>query len=53
MLWEQSILGNISIVLRLFNADGDGVESRILELLRDFDLLLLALRQVNSLSRGV
>lgn len=53
MLWEQSILRNISIVLRLFNADGVGVESRVVELLRDFELLLLVLRPVNSLSRGV
>lgn len=50
--WEQSILRNISIVLRIFEADGSGVEARVLELLRDFDLLPLALRSVNSLSRG-
>jgi ABC-type multidrug transport system ATPase subunit len=50
--WNQSILRNIAIVLRLFEADGAGVEARVLELLRDFDLLPLALRPVGSLSRG-
>ncbi len=43
---------NIAIVLRLFEADGVGAENRVLELLREFDLLPLALRPVSSLSRG-
>jgi ABC-type multidrug transport system ATPase subunit len=50
--WEQSILRNIAIVLRTFEADGLGAEERILSLLADFDLLPLALRPLNSLSRG-
>jgi ABC-type multidrug transport system ATPase subunit len=50
--WEQSVLRNISIVLRLYEADGSGAEERVLNLLREFDLLPLALRPVNSLSRG-
>jgi ABC-type multidrug transport system ATPase subunit len=50
--WEQSVVRNIAIVLRIFEADGAGVEDRVLELLRDFDLLPLALRPVGSLSRG-
>lgn len=50
--WEQSVLRNITIVLRIFEADGAGVEDHVLELLRDFDLLPLALRPVDSLSRG-
>ena len=52
LFWGQSIIRNISIVLRLFEADKDGAENRVLELLRDFDLLPLALRPVNSVSRG-
>lgn len=52
LFWDQSVLRNIAIVLRLFEADGTGVEERVLELLRDFDLLPLALRPVQSLSRG-
>jgi ABC-type multidrug transport system ATPase subunit len=52
LFWEQSIVRNLAIILRLYNADGPGAEGRVLELLRDFDLLPLALRPVNSLSRG-
>jgi ABC-2 type transport system ATP-binding protein len=50
--WEQSVIRNIAIVLRIFDADGKGAEDRVLELLREFDLLPLALRPVGSLSRG-
>lgn len=50
--WEQSVIRNLAIVLRIFEADGAGAEDRVLELLRDFDLLPLALRPVGSLSRG-
>lgn len=52
LLWDQSVIRNIAIVLRLFEADADGAEKRVLELLRDFDLLSIALRPVHSLSRG-
>jgi ABC-type multidrug transport system ATPase subunit len=52
LFWDQSIVRNIAIVLRLFEADTAGVEAKVLELLRDFDLLPLALRPVSSLSRG-
>lgn len=51
-LWEQSVIRNVAIVLRIFEADGNGAEDRVLELLREFDLLPLALRPVGSLSRG-
>jgi ABC-2 type transport system ATP-binding protein len=50
--FDQSVLRNIAIALRLFEADGVGAENRVLELLREFDLLPLALRPVGSLSRG-
>jgi ABC-2 type transport system ATP-binding protein len=52
LFWDQSVLRNVATVLRLFDADQEGSENRVLELLRDFDLLPLALRPVNSLSRG-
>jgi ABC-type multidrug transport system ATPase subunit len=52
LFWDQSVIRNIAIVLRLFAADAAGAEQKVLELLRDFDLLPLALRPVNSLSRG-
>jgi len=50
--WDQSVVRNIAIVLRLYEADGPGAEERVLKLLRDFDMLPLALRPVVSLSRG-
>jgi ABC-type multidrug transport system ATPase subunit len=46
------VLHNLAIILRLYDADAPGSENRVLELLRDFDLLPLALRPVFSLSRG-
>src|SRR6266540_6850516 len=52
LFWDQSILRNLAIFLRLYGADGAGAEQRVLELLREFDLLPLALRPVVSLSRG-
>jgi ABC-type multidrug transport system ATPase subunit len=52
LFWEHSVLRNIAIILRLYDADGEGVEKRVLELLREFDMLPLALRPVFSLSRG-
>jgi ABC-type multidrug transport system ATPase subunit len=52
LFWEHSILRNIATILRLYQADGQGAENRVLELLRDFDLLPLALRPARSLSRG-
>ncbi|HLX71674.1 MAG TPA: ABC transporter ATP-binding protein [Verrucomicrobiae bacterium] len=52
LFWDQSILRNIAIILKLFNADGPGSEDKVLKLLGEFDLLPIALRPVNSLSRG-
>jgi len=52
LFWDQSVLRNVAIVLKLFDADRTGAEEKVLELMRDFDLLPLALRPVRSLSRG-
>jgi ABC-2 type transport system ATP-binding protein len=52
LFWEHSIVRNIALILRLYDADDAGVEDRTLELLRDFDLVPLALRPASSLSRG-
>jgi ABC-type multidrug transport system ATPase subunit len=49
---RQSVLRNVAIVLRLFEADHAGAEERVMDLLRAFDLLPLALRPAASLSRG-
>jgi len=50
--WDQSVLRNIAIVMHLFDTDGVGSEQRVLDLLREFDLLPLSMRPVFSLSRG-
>ncbi len=52
LFWEHSIVRNLAMILRVYDADGPGTEARVLQLLRDFDLLPLALRRVQSLSRG-
>jgi ABC-type multidrug transport system ATPase subunit len=52
LFWDQSVLRNIAMILRLYEADGPEAEDRVLGLLREFDLMPLALRPVNSLSRG-
>jgi len=52
LFWDQTILRNLAIILRLYEADVAGAEERVLELLREFDLLPLALRPVQTLSRG-
>jgi ABC-type multidrug transport system ATPase subunit len=52
LFWQKSVVRNIAMILRLYEADGAGAEARVLELLRAFDMLPLALRPVHSLSRG-
>ncbi len=52
LFWEHSILRNLSIILRLYEVDTPGMETRVVQLLRDFDLLPLARRAVGTLSRG-
>jgi ABC-type multidrug transport system ATPase subunit len=52
LFWDQSVMRNIGIILRLYEADRDGVEDRVVELLRAFDLLPLAASPINTLSRG-
>ena len=52
LFWDETILRNLALILGLYDADGGGAEERVLELLRDFDLLPLALRPVQTLSRG-
>jgi len=49
---NRTILQHLGIVLRLYGAGGPGVEDRVLELLRQFDLLTLAQRPLGTLSRG-
>lgn len=52
LFWEHNAMRNLSIILRLFEADKPGVEERVADLLHEFDLLPLANRPVSTLSRG-
>lgn len=52
LFWEQTAIRNIGIILRLYETDGPGVEARVVELLRELDLLPLANTPVQCLSRG-
>lgn len=52
LIWDQSVLRNLGILLRLYGADGPGVEDRIRDLLIEFDLLAAAEVPVQVLSRG-
>jgi ABC-type multidrug transport system ATPase subunit len=49
---DEAVLRNLALILRLYEADRPGVETRLVELLRDFDLLTLADAPVATLSRG-
>jgi ABC-2 type transport system ATP-binding protein len=49
---EWSPLRHLGMTLRLYERDGAGLEERVLELLRDFDLLPLANAPFATLSRG-
>lgn len=47
-----SVIRHIGMTLRLYGVKGPGIEERVLELLRDFDLLALAEMPFQTLSRG-
>jgi ABC-type multidrug transport system ATPase subunit len=47
-----TLLQHIGMVLRLHQADGPGIEEKVIELLVELDLLALADRPFESLSRG-
>jgi ABC-type multidrug transport system ATPase subunit len=48
----MSVLRHIATVLRAYDVDPHGAEERVVELLRDFDLLPLAESPLPALSRG-
>jgi hypothetical protein len=52
VFFEMSILRHIGMVLRVYQADQPGVEARVLQLLKDFDLFTVAENPLNTLSRG-
>jgi ABC-type multidrug transport system ATPase subunit len=52
VFYEMSILRHIGMVLRVYERDEAGIETRVLQLLKDFDLFTIAENPLNSLSRG-
>jgi ABC-type multidrug transport system ATPase subunit len=52
VFYEMSIIRHIGMVLRVFERDEPGVENRVLQLLKDFDLFTIAENPLNTLSRG-
>lgn len=48
----ESVLRHIGIFVRLYEAEKEGIEERVIQLLTDFDLLPLAHGPMFSLSRG-
>ncbi|MBW3542844.1 MAG: ABC transporter ATP-binding protein [Planctomycetes bacterium] len=49
---EMTVLEHISLVLRLYEVEREGIEQRVVELLRDFDMLTLIDARFGRLSRG-
>ncbi|MGZ8937918.1 MAG: ABC transporter ATP-binding protein [Limisphaerales bacterium] len=52
VFYEMSILRHIGMVLRVYERDEAGIEARVLQLLKDFDLFTVAENPLNTLSRG-
>lgn len=52
VFYEMSILRHIGMVLRVYERDAPGIEERVLQLLKDFDLFTIAENPLNTLSRG-
>lgn len=48
----DTVVRNLSIMLRLYEKDSPDMQDRVVELLRDFDLLPHARSEMKSLSRG-
>lgn len=49
---DRSVLRNVGIFLRFYEVASEGVEQRVVELLREFDLLPMADAPLMTLSRG-
>lgn len=52
LLWDETVIRNISTLVRLYQADRAGLSERIVELLEHFDLLEKAEANAGTLSRG-
>lgn len=52
VFFEMPVIRHIGMMLRLYETDTSGIESRVIELLREFDIFTLAENPLHTLSRG-
>jgi ABC-type multidrug transport system ATPase subunit len=52
VFYEMSVLRHIGMVLRVYERTDAGIEGKVLQLLKDFDLFTIAENPLNTLSRG-
>ncbi|HEX7863113.1 MAG TPA: ABC transporter ATP-binding protein [Verrucomicrobiae bacterium] len=52
VFYEMSVVRHIGMVLRVYERDEAGIEARVLQLLKEFDLLAVAENPLSTLSRG-
>jgi ABC-2 type transport system ATP-binding protein len=50
--WNYTIIEYITMILRLYEVEREGIEETVVQLLKEFDLLVLAYSQLGTLSRG-
>lgn len=52
VFFEMSVIRHIGMVLRVYQREEPGIEARVLQLLKEFDLFAVAENPLNTLSRG-
>jgi ABC-2 type transport system ATP-binding protein len=52
VFYEMSVVRHIGMVLRVYGREEPGIEGKVLQLLREFDLFTIAENPLNTLSRG-
>jgi ABC-type multidrug transport system ATPase subunit len=52
VFYEMSVVRHIGMVLRVFEKEEAGIEEKVLQLLKEFDLFTVAENPLNTLSRG-
>lgn len=52
LFYEMSVLRHIGMMLRLYGVETSGIENRVLELLKEFDIFTVAENPIHTLSRG-
>ena len=52
VFYDMSVVRHIGMVLRVFEREEAGIEAKVLQLLKEFDLFTIAENPLNTLSRG-